>query len=78
MSAFGSGDPSSICGQAQGNFLSHSYLNALSPTHSARMQAHPQDYLNAAAANQRIGEFQAGLADSLAMEGEFRTNPVTL
>ena len=73
MSAFGSGDPSSIRGQAQGNFLSHSYLNALSPTHPARMQAHPQDYLNAAAAaaNQRIGEFQAGLADSLAMEGKF-------
>lgn len=68
--AFG-GDSGSMLGQGQGSLASgqaFSYLNALSPTHSLRLHPNPQDYLNAAA--HRLGELQAGLVDSMALEGE--------
>jgi hypothetical protein len=68
--AFG-GDPGTMLGQGQGGLSSgqaFSYLNALSPTHSLRLHPNPQDYLNAAA--HRLGELQAGLVDSMALEGE--------
>ncbi len=68
--AFG-GDPGTMLGQGQGGLASgqaFSYLNALSPTHSLRLHPNPQDYLNAAA--HRLGELQAGLVDSMALEGK--------